>query len=112
MDHFERATLGVIKDMLVWIGKFHFPANFCMIDDKGKSNLPVILQRPFLATRNVVLNANNGTLNFYYVIKIKNLMCALTLKSIEWQKRKVALDTWKNVAFFEWLNQKPSVRDY
>ncbi|XP_027368278.1 uncharacterized protein LOC113874245 [Abrus precatorius] len=42
---------GVVEDLLVMIDKFVFPADFVILDMEVDANIPLILGRPFLATR-------------------------------------------------------------
>ncbi|GJU45523.1 reverse transcriptase domain-containing protein [Tanacetum coccineum] len=42
--------VGVVEDVIVKVGKFHFPANFVVIDYDVDPRVPLILGRPFLRT--------------------------------------------------------------
>ena len=42
---------GVIEDVLVKVGKFVFPVEFIILDIEEDSQFPLLLGRPFLATR-------------------------------------------------------------
>ena len=39
---------GVVKDVLIKVEKFHFPANFLVLEIDDDHKIPVILGRPFL----------------------------------------------------------------
>ena len=41
---------GILKDVLIKVGKFIFPADFVVIDIKEDKKIPLLLGRPFLAT--------------------------------------------------------------
>ncbi|GKB52900.1 reverse transcriptase domain-containing protein, partial [Tanacetum coccineum] len=42
--------VGVAEDVFVKVGKFHFPANFVVVDYNVDPRVPLILGRPFLRT--------------------------------------------------------------
>ena len=41
---------GVVEDVLVKVDKFIFPADFIVLDMEEDADVPIILERPFLAT--------------------------------------------------------------
>nr|GFC33212.1 reverse transcriptase domain-containing protein [Tanacetum cinerariifolium] len=43
--------IGVAKDVFIKVGKFHFPANFVVVDFDADPGVPLILGRSFLKTR-------------------------------------------------------------
>lgn len=47
---------GVVKDVLVLVNKFMFHVNFTMVNIKENKEVPLILERPFLATGRAILN--------------------------------------------------------
>ena len=46
---------GIIEDVLVKVDKFIFPADFLVLDMEEDQEVPLILGRPFLATRRALL---------------------------------------------------------
>ncbi|XP_019266277.1 PREDICTED: uncharacterized protein LOC109243750 [Nicotiana attenuata] len=46
---------GVIKDVLLQIGKFIFPADFIILDYEADELVPIILGRPLLATADAII---------------------------------------------------------
>ena len=46
---------GIIEDILVKVDKFIFPADFLVLDMEEDQEVPLILGRPFLATRRALL---------------------------------------------------------
>ncbi|XP_062109012.1 uncharacterized protein LOC133819717 [Humulus lupulus] len=50
-DHSVKHPRGIIKDVLVKVEKFIFPADFIVLDMEEDENAKIILGRPFLATR-------------------------------------------------------------
>ncbi|KAK8696450.1 hypothetical protein V6N13_001585 [Hibiscus sabdariffa] len=53
---------GKIKDILVRVDKFIFPADFLILDCEADEHAPIILGRPFLATGKVLLDFENNEL--------------------------------------------------
>ena len=49
-DRSIKYPLDVIKDVLIKVDKFYFPADFIELDMEEDRNVPLILDRPFLAT--------------------------------------------------------------
>ena len=47
---------GVIEDVLVKVDKFIFPADFIILDMEEDKEIPIILGRPFLATRRAMID--------------------------------------------------------
>ncbi|XP_022855446.1 uncharacterized protein LOC111376705 [Olea europaea var. sylvestris] len=53
---------GVIEDVLVKVDKFIFPADFVVLDMEEDQEIPLILCRPFLATRRPLIDVQGGYL--------------------------------------------------
>ncbi|XP_070013784.1 uncharacterized protein [Nicotiana sylvestris] len=53
---------GILDDVLNQVGKFVFPANFVILDYKVDEEIPIILGRPFLATRRALIDCETGEL--------------------------------------------------
>ena len=53
---------GVIKDVLVNVYKFIFPADFIVFDMEEDKEIPIILGRPFLATGRAMIDVQKGEL--------------------------------------------------
>ena len=53
---------GVIEDVLVKVDKFIFPTDFIVLDMEEDKEIPIILGRPFLATRRVMIDVQRGEL--------------------------------------------------
>ena len=53
---------GVIKDVLVKVDKFIFPADFIVLDMEEDKEIPIILGRPFLATGRAMIDVQRGEL--------------------------------------------------
>ncbi|GJU87830.1 reverse transcriptase domain-containing protein [Tanacetum coccineum] len=48
--------VGVAEDVIVKVGKFHFPANFVVVDYDVDPRVPIILGRPFLRTARALVD--------------------------------------------------------
>ncbi|KAL4295505.1 hypothetical protein GQ457_12G014930 [Hibiscus cannabinus] len=53
---------GKIKDILLRLDKFIFPTDFLILDCEAGEHAPIILGRPFLATRRVMIDFKKGEL--------------------------------------------------
>ena len=53
---------GVLEDVLVTVGKFVFPVDFIVLDMETDSQVPLLLGRPFLATRAALIDMQKGVL--------------------------------------------------
>ncbi|KAL4353488.1 hypothetical protein GQ457_06G010630 [Hibiscus cannabinus] len=53
---------GKIEDILVRVDKFIFPADFIVLDCEADEHAPIILGRPFLATRRMLIDCEEGEL--------------------------------------------------
>ncbi|KAL4387929.1 hypothetical protein GQ457_09G015970 [Hibiscus cannabinus] len=49
-----------VEDLLVKVGKFVFPADFLILDCEADHKAPIILARPFLATRRILIDCEKG----------------------------------------------------
>ena len=47
---------GIIKDVLVKVDKFIFPVDFIILDVEEDKEVPIIIRRPFLATRRALID--------------------------------------------------------
>ena len=53
---------GILEDVLIKVGKFIFPVDFVVIDIKEDKQVPLLLSRPFLATRAALIDVKKGEL--------------------------------------------------
>ncbi|XP_074277088.1 uncharacterized protein LOC141600741 [Silene latifolia] len=63
-DRSVKRPMGVLEDVPVKVGKLLIPADFVVLDISENSHTPIILGRPFLATRGVIIDVKNGRLTF------------------------------------------------
>nr|GEY77558.1 reverse transcriptase domain-containing protein [Tanacetum cinerariifolium] len=54
--------IGVTEDVYVKVGKFHFPADFVVVDFDADPRIPLILERSFLKTRRALIDVYAGEL--------------------------------------------------
>ncbi|GJW32807.1 reverse transcriptase domain-containing protein [Tanacetum coccineum] len=57
--------IGIAEDVYVKVGKFHFPADFVVIDFDADPRVPLILGRSFLKTRRALTDVYKGELTLY-----------------------------------------------
>ncbi|XP_076948642.1 uncharacterized protein LOC143620979 [Bidens hawaiensis] len=53
---------GIVENMLVHITKFIFPVDFVILDMNEDDSVPLILGRPFLTTKQVLIDVQDGKL--------------------------------------------------
>nr|GEW34655.1 reverse transcriptase domain-containing protein [Tanacetum cinerariifolium] len=54
--------IGVTKDVFIKVGKFHFPADFIVVDFDTDPRVPLILRRSFLKTVRALIDVYGGEL--------------------------------------------------
>ena len=53
---------GILEDELIKVGKFFFPVAFVVINMEEDTQVPLLLERPFLATRAALIDVKKGEL--------------------------------------------------
>ncbi|KAF7814938.1 DNA-directed DNA polymerase [Senna tora] len=53
---------GIIENVLVKVDKLILPADFIVLDYEEDKNVPIILDKPFLATRRTIIDVQKGEL--------------------------------------------------
>ncbi|XP_070050914.1 uncharacterized protein [Nicotiana tomentosiformis] len=61
-DRTVKRPTGILDDVLVQVWKFVFPADFVILDCQVDEEIPIILGRPFLATRRALIDCETGEL--------------------------------------------------
>nr|GEW81905.1 reverse transcriptase domain-containing protein [Tanacetum cinerariifolium] len=61
-DRFISRPVGVVEDVFVKVGTFHFPADFVVVDFDADPRVPLILERSFLMTEKALIDAYEGEL--------------------------------------------------
>ena len=63
----DRSTIqifGFVADILVKIEGIYIPADFVVVDIPKDQDIPIILERPFLATAGAIVDVKNGRIVF------------------------------------------------
>ena len=62
VDHSITRPYGVVKDVLVKVRQFTFPADFVIMHIEEGAEIPLILGRPFMLTANYVVDMGKRNL--------------------------------------------------
>ena len=62
VDRLMAQPEGVLEDVLVKVGKFIFPVDFVIMQMEEDTHIPLLLGRPFLATRAALIDVQKGEL--------------------------------------------------
>ena len=66
-DNSVKIPKGIVEDVLVKVDKFYYLVDFVVLDTElvatGANYVPMILERPFLATSNAIINYKNGVID-------------------------------------------------
>ena len=66
VDRSVKIPHGILEDVLVKMDEFYFPMDFLMLDIELGSNpsqIPIILDRPFVVTTNACINYRIGVMD-------------------------------------------------
>ncbi|XP_070057897.1 uncharacterized protein [Nicotiana tomentosiformis] len=63
-DRSIKRPVGIVDDVLVKVGKFLLPADFVILDCAVNKEIPIILGRPFLATRRALMDSERNEIKF------------------------------------------------
>ncbi|XP_039060467.1 uncharacterized protein LOC120204447 [Hibiscus syriacus] len=74
---------GRIEDVIVIVDKFVFPVDFLILDCEANENAPIILGRPFLATRRILIDCAKGEFTMRVADQIIIINVFNTLKYID-----------------------------
>ncbi|XP_070008097.1 uncharacterized protein [Nicotiana sylvestris] len=75
-DKMMNRPLGIIDEVLIRVEKFILLADFVILDCKVDYEVPIILGRPFLATRKALVDVEEGELTFRVGDEKWSFMCA------------------------------------
>ena len=53
---------GTLEDVLVRVVKFIFPLDFVVLEMEENKDVPIIIERPFLATSQALIDVKHGEL--------------------------------------------------
>jgi hypothetical protein len=68
-DRSVKVSRRIVEDMLVQVDKFIYPVDFIVLDTQpveACNSIPIILERPFLATFNALINCRNGLMKLSF----------------------------------------------
>ena len=86
VDRSVKIPRGIVKDVLVQVDKFHFPVDFVVLDTQPvvnqRTQFPVILGRPFLATANAIIHCRGGLMTLSFGNMTVNLNIFNVIKEI------------------------------
>ena len=85
-DRSVKILRGIVKDVLVQVGKFYFPMDFVVLDTQPVvtqgTQFLVILVRPFLATANAIIHCRGGLMTLSFGNMTVNLNIFNVIKEI------------------------------
>ncbi|XP_058001889.1 uncharacterized protein LOC110672738 [Hevea brasiliensis] len=61
-DRSIKYPVGILENMPLKVGKFFIPIDFVVLEIEEDIHIPIILERPFLATAGAIINVKNGRL--------------------------------------------------
>jgi hypothetical protein len=98
-DRSVKVPQGIVEDVLIKVDKFYFPVDFIVLDTEPVYNLgsqvPVILERPFLATANALINCRT------WVMKISFGNMTMELNIFHIRKQPLEYDEVQQVCLIE-----------
>ena len=69
-DRSVKIPKGIVEDVLVKVDKFYYPVDFVVLDTEPIANGPnhvlIILERPFMASANAIINCRNGVMQLTF----------------------------------------------
>ena len=69
-DRSIKIPKGTMEDVLIQEDKFYYPVDFVVLDTElatvGTNYVLIILERPFLATSNAIINCRNGVMQLTF----------------------------------------------
>ena len=85
-DRSVKIPRGIVKDVLVQVDKFYFPVDFVVLNTQTvvnqRTQFPVILGRPFLATANAIIHCRGGLMTLSFGNMAVNLNIFNVIKEI------------------------------
>ena len=69
-DRSIKIPKGTVEDVLIQVDKFYYPVDLVVLDTEstaeGPNYVPIILERPFLATSNAIITCRNGVMQLTF----------------------------------------------
>jgi hypothetical protein len=91
-DDSTKHALGRIDNVLIELHMNFVPVNFIIMDMRSNTSSPIILERPFLRTRGIIIDSKEG--NMKYQFPHKKCMEHFPRKKMNIQKYKCPHDTF------------------
>ena len=70
VDRSIKIPKGIVEDVLIQVDKFYYPVDFVVFDTEsvavGTNYVSIILERPFLATSNAIINFGNRVMQLTF----------------------------------------------
>ncbi|XP_059285581.1 uncharacterized protein LOC132039047 [Lycium ferocissimum] len=63
-DRSIKRPVGVVDDVLIQVGKFMLPADFIILDCVVDKDIPIVLERPFLAAGRALIDSEKNKIKF------------------------------------------------
>ncbi|XP_061367830.1 uncharacterized protein LOC133310844 [Gastrolobium bilobum] len=78
-DRSTKQAYGIIEDILVKVDKFIIPVDFVILDIEKNSTIPMIFERPFLATSGALIDVSKGfRFDLWYERELSRMNVELT----------------------------------
>ncbi|GJV16691.1 reverse transcriptase domain-containing protein [Tanacetum coccineum] len=77
-DRSTTRLAGIAEDVFVKVGKFHFPADFVVVDYIVDPRVPLILERPFLRTAHALIDVYGEELTLRYAQEVLSFVDSTT----------------------------------
>ncbi|XP_058008224.1 uncharacterized protein LOC131182886 [Hevea brasiliensis] len=61
-DRSVKYLIGILENISIMVGKFFIPVDFVVLEMEEDVQIPIILQRPFLAIARAIIDVKNGRL--------------------------------------------------
>ena len=96
---------GILKDVLIKVGKFIFPVDFVVIDIEEDKQVPLLLGRPFLATRETLIDVKKGELTLRVRDEVVHFNLNHSLKQLEFDNVDCKIVETKVPINYELINE-------
>nr|GEW21290.1 reverse transcriptase domain-containing protein [Tanacetum cinerariifolium] len=75
-DRLISCLVGVVDDVFVKVGTFHFPADFVVVDFDADPRVPLIPERSFIKTERDLIDVFEGELTLHEVLGYSNMIAS------------------------------------
>ena len=95
---------GILKDVLIKVGKFIFPVDFVVIDIEEDKQIPLLLGRPFLSTGAALIDVKKGELTLRVGDEAIPFNLNQSLKQLEFDNTDCKIVETKDPISYELIN--------